>query len=138
MFHRPLQKPFGRIDVDIESHKTVHENRAPTDQSVQLLREMEQKARDNILLAIRSDSNDFKYTASVYSDNHQFTHRLRVQFAINGHQHDIDFELPFQYRDMKGKDLILQVRDLVAKELANLITIDLLRARVFAGAVPGA
>lgn len=113
---------------------TKHEHRAPTDESIRILRELEQKARDNILLCVRSDSNNFKYTATVYSDDHQFTHRLRVQFALNGHPHDIDVELPDKHSG-DTKALVTRVRDLIAEKFANLLVIEMLQSRTLVGKI---
>ena len=116
-------------------HVHSNEHRAPTDESIKILRELEQKARDNILLLVRSDSNNFKYTATVYSDNFQFTHRLRVQFALNGHPYDLDFELPDRYaaRADDKKAILLRVRDMIAKEIASKISIEMLQAKTLVG-----
>ena len=70
------------VDRDV----TVTENRAPTDESVKLLREMEEKARASILDQIVVEDNIVKMKAVVYTRPDLMKHEVAFSGTINGHE----------------------------------------------------
>lgn len=67
--------------------KTVTEKRAPTDESVKLLKEMEGAARDKILDSVRLDKNDPLQAVIHYEDNPMNASRgYLIQFYLDGRQ----------------------------------------------------
>ena len=70
------------VDRDV----TVTENRAPTDDSVKLLREMEEKTRASILEQIVVEDNIMKMKAVVYVRPDLMKHEARYSGTINGHE----------------------------------------------------
>ena len=58
MFDKIILAP-GRTRTEYVTRE-VHEHRAPTDESVKLLREMEQKARDQVIEAIMKSAKTGK------------------------------------------------------------------------------
>lgn len=98
----------------------VHEHRAPTDQSVALLKEMEKAATDKIVESMRVTNSDFEAVIQWYWDvmNDQ-TVGVAV-FSIGGtklraeHRGRVD-------RMEQSTDFILALRDAMAKEIANHI-----------------
>lgn len=77
--------PYAQdIDVDIDIH------RAPTDESVALLNEMQDKAKANILTAFKIDSNDLRATGIAYQDD-VFNEMIvcYAKFILNGQEYHI-------------------------------------------------
>lgn len=113
----------GPRHVDIESKTTVHEHRAPTDQSMALLRELERKAEETLLHAIRLDrGNELRFRAIIRQG--LFHEELRVQFNLNDESIDFTITLPLRRSVARtNKDYIVAIRDGVAKEIANRILI---------------
>ena len=74
--------------------KEVHEYRAPTDESVKLLREMEQKAKNEVINSIQLESNYLKANVYLYADPMSFGNMFRVVFDINGHSYVSDIDIP--------------------------------------------
>lgn len=66
--------------------RTVNEYRAPTDESVRLLREMEEKARNEILKSYKLESNILKGVIHEFMDYLHDTSKIGVQFELNGHR----------------------------------------------------
>ncbi len=120
MFSRGLQKPFGRIDVDIDHKTTVTEHRAPTDASVGLLREMEKAAEDKLVATLRCTATQFSFTAHVFDDNAGFQRRMRVRFKLGDQPFDFSINVDRQTAQTK-EDYIHHLRDALAKEIARLI-----------------
>lgn len=63
---------------------SVEEKRAPTDDSVKLLREMEDAARAQVIQAIRLDGNDFKGVLHKQYDTAGDQDLWKVVFDLNG------------------------------------------------------
>ena len=74
--------------VPFEKEVNVTINRAATDESVRLLNEFQEKARNNIIQTIIIDSNIAKCVCIYYQDNDVF-YRLNYQlkFILNGKEH---------------------------------------------------
>jgi hypothetical protein len=66
------------------THVSVEEKRAPTDESVKLLREMEQKARDAVVQSVRVDTNEFKGVLNKMHDPLNDQDAWCVVFDLNG------------------------------------------------------
>jgi hypothetical protein len=74
--------------VLVPYEKTVHEHRAPTDKSVQLLNEMQEKATQNIIETIRLEGNGLSAVALCFENNSIVdivTYHIR--FELNGKKH---------------------------------------------------
>lgn len=67
----------------------VIEKRAPTDESVRLLKEMEQKARDKVIASIELDSNLVKGRVYVMKDYMSGKNNFAVLMDINGKRVEI-------------------------------------------------
>jgi len=80
-----------QVTRDVEKH--VHEHRAPTDESVALLKEMEEKAQEKLLRSYKLDTNDFNAVWHVMQDNLHMVHRVLIQFELNGKTHDIEYSI---------------------------------------------
>lgn len=77
----------------VDRNITQHEHRAPTDESIKLLREMEEKARDNLLLAIRVPDGPIPMAVHVYRDFLGQGCHVRMKMRINGKDTFSDFTL---------------------------------------------
>lgn len=99
--------------------RAVHEHRAPTDDSVKLLREMEKKARDQVIEAIHVGDTTFE---CVVHQQHDFASDLttwRAVFSLNGKNLTADFE--FRPWQTKPADAAVGLRDAISKKIATEI-----------------
>jgi len=83
---------------------TKHEHRAPTDESVKLLREMEEKAKEQVLESYRFDAdNDLANGYVVVSRSPQHLKLIiTVIFNLNGKEYTINEDIredKFKYED---------------------------------------
>jgi hypothetical protein len=68
--------------------KEIHEHRAPTDESVKLLNEMQEKVLSNVLKKF-SVNNTLNVKGMVYNNYLTMEKELHCSFSINGVEHSI-------------------------------------------------
>lgn len=96
--------------------RTVHERRAPTDESVRLLTEMERAARDKVEQSIRLDGNGFACVVQVALDNMSDQRIAVAVFELNGKR--MRAEARVSARGGGQETLAAALRDAVAQQLA--------------------
>lgn len=87
---------MGFFSTHTETHRetvrpvvqTIHEHKAPTDESVRILNEMEEKARENIIRKFVIDDNILNGCIVEFKDD-RYAHDRIVQFrfTLNGREH---------------------------------------------------
>ncbi|MFZ2287596.1 MAG: hypothetical protein WAV93_11475 [Bacteroidales bacterium] len=100
------------------SSVTVHEHRAPTDESIRLLRELEQKANENVLKSTRVDNNSFTAVLHQMRDALSDLDKYAIIFSINGKKIQVSHDAKAWD---KKEETVVAIRDIVAKEIANQI-----------------
>lgn len=82
-----------RVDIDITEHK------APTDESIRLLNEMQEKAKENILKTVYIDENNLKAVCVYYlTTPDSMMIECHIRFNLNGVDYTINHKLNrFQY-----------------------------------------
>jgi hypothetical protein len=94
---------------------SVTEKRAPTDESIRLYREMEEKARASIIKAVSVIDNKFNAMVHAYRDHLSGKNRFIIIFTLNGHKHDVEVET---FDDATGDEIVQKVVDAVAHRVA--------------------
>ena len=93
------------VSVPYEKNVTVHEHKAPTDKSVELLNEMQEKAQRNIIATIKIEENFLKAVAIYYRDEtvmDRMTYHIR--FELNGKEYMIEDHIDnFEWRQEMSK-----------------------------------
>jgi hypothetical protein len=105
------EAPRGPTRVD------VHEHRAPTDQSVKLLREMEAKAESNILATIRL--TDCPVDCVIHHMKSSLTQRIHfiVMYKISGKEYRLDYHSdPFV--DRTPEQIVVGIKTALALDLS--------------------
>lgn len=98
---------------------TVEEKRAPTDESVRLLREMEEKIQKSLVQSIRVENTEFNCVVHVFEDLMSSQFRLMAVFKLNGKQERAEYRTnTWQF---SPEEAITRLRDAVATKIANLI-----------------
>ena len=105
----------------IDAHVSVTEKRAPTDESVRLLREMEDKAEREVLKAIRLEGNAFKGVMHQMYDPMTDEDRYAVIFELNGNRHKV---IEARKRHENMDEFVTRLRDAVAAEIAHIVIVD--------------
>lgn len=71
--------------------REIHEHRAPTDESVKLLREMEQKAKDQIIQAIHVGNSVFECVVHMNKSMMDGSTTILAVFSLNGKKMTAEF-----------------------------------------------
>lgn len=125
----------------VEVHPTVvkhvpttvnhHEHRAPTDDSVKLLKEMEAAAVTKLMDSGRLTDNLVSAEWAIFKDHLGFKLHVRINLMINGRRIELSdtWDIPlnlaedsFEYRDALAKFIY----DLISKEVAKEITLSVM------------
>lgn len=106
--------------------REVHEHRAPTDQSVALLKEMEQAARDKVESAVRIEGNAFNCVVHVMREVVSAEIVAAAIFTLNGNQCRAEARV----RDDalgRGVDSKVELIGRLRDEMARVIAWEMLR-----------
>lgn len=120
MFNRTVINPTQVV----ETSRTIHEHRAPTDKSVKLLAEFEQKALDKLLSITRLDCNLFQavwHTFRTYEDD-----RFHIVCNYNLNHSRKEFQIHFNGK-LDPIEIAAAVRTKLIDELSIHLTEDLFR-----------
>src|SRR6185369_4164674 len=88
---------FDRVTVVAGRPRTeyvtreVHEHRAPTDDSVKLLREMEAKAREQVIQAVHVGDTTFECVCHMQKNHTDGSTTLMAIFSLNGKKMTAEF-----------------------------------------------
>ena len=116
MFTRTEYVPYEKkVSVN------VTENRAPTDESVKILKQLEDEARNKILRSVACNENAFSGVRIDYCrDPMNMSHRYYLRFVLNGHEHIVVTDCPHNDYDSVQKSLVELVSKQVAERIVNL------------------
>lgn len=99
----------------IRAEITVTEKRAPTDESVRLLREMEAKAKAEVIKAVAINDNLFNGVIHTMFDALSYRTTVRLVYSMNGKKLTTDYHID----DSRSlDDSIAGLIDAVAQDVA--------------------
>jgi hypothetical protein len=101
--------------------KTVHEHRAPTDESIRLYKEMKEKAEQSVLDSFELENNLVNARVVVCKSAEYFNQKLQVHYKtmINGHE----FTGVVKVEDTLSRDAMVEK---IVSELSKHIAIEIL------------
>ena len=108
---------FGITERHYHTHN-VTENRAPTDDSVRLLKEMEDAARKKITETTVVSSTEFTCKLHKYHDALNAADMYAVIYTLNGKQSRVDLSVDC-YKELTPEQTACLIRDKVAIDIAN-------------------
>lgn len=109
---------------------TVHEHRAPTDESVRLLKEMEEKAERKLVESIHVGDTLVECVIHVWQDHASDCTRVRAVFKINGKQETAEHEFR-PSREYRGQQVIdANVWRAVQTKISDVIANRMLMAEI--------
>jgi hypothetical protein len=121
---------FDRITLgtpDVHVYSTVTEKRAPTDESVRLLREMEAKSREQVQQSIRLDNTAIDGVLQYHKDIFNDQQVLGCVFSVKGKRMEAKY---VGSAEATREDLVIGIRDAIAREIANHLTATVAKACV--------
>ncbi len=120
--------------VPYEKSVTVTEKRATTDESVKLLNEFQEKAKQNLVDQIKIEDNTLNgvvlfFKQDIVHDKVQWFGK----FSLNGKEHKLQGELPFGFNEKISFHLqwnllnIPDLREVFVAEIAKALMIELMK-----------
>ena len=105
----------------------THEHRAPTDESVRLLKEMQEKAEAKVLSALTIEGNGFNCVIHSMLDGMQWKTVVRAVFDLNGKRMTAEASADADGDQDSRAQLLLDLRDKIATKIANEVLENALR-----------
>lgn len=99
-------------------NKTVKEYRAPTDESVKLLREMENKAKEQVIKAVAVVDNKFNCTIQVWQDSISDSIDVLVVFDLNNERLTAKHRI-FMYQPKSVHEIVQELLKAISDEIAR-------------------
>lgn len=110
------------------SHSThesqIHEHRAPTDESVRLLSEMERAAEKKLISVTRLESNTLHATWHLFEDMFNRQLRAECRLDLNGEIHNLTIVIDCGLR-YNPDGIARKICDEVKEEISKIITYEL-------------
>jgi len=108
--------------------REVHEHRAPTDESIRIYKEMEDKAFDHLLSITKLDNNEFKATWHVFYEGITAHRKAVVRFMLNGKEHTTTISIcDFEAHSGVSDFIVEKVREAMTRKMAEILTLDLVK-----------
>ena len=97
----------------------VHEHRAPTDQSVSLLKELEREAADKVLSVNRLQNNIVDAQWVIVDDKMCLELTAVCRMKVNGHDLQFSVELDRPWRRESARKIVEAIAEKLAKYLVG-------------------
>jgi len=118
--------PQHHVTEQVTRH--VHEHRAPTDESVKLLREMEDKAREQIIEAVHVGDTTFECVIHTYKQAIDMSTMWIAIYSLNGKKLTTKVTTGGMFIEkMSPQAQVEALRDAIARDLATEVLLPALR-----------
>lgn len=77
----------------------ISEHRAPTDDAMRLLNEMQEKSKENLIERYIIEDNDLKGGVFIFKDFRTENFEIVVHFTLNGKEHTVERSVPSWSKD---------------------------------------
>lgn len=118
MFRRPIVVMNSPARIEYVTRE-VHEHRAPTDDSVKLLREMEAKAQEQVIKAVHVGDSIFECVVHMQKNHMDGSTSMLAVFSLNGKKLTAEFR-EHEWRADKFK-MVDGLRAAIADKLSREI-----------------
>lgn len=96
----------------------IHEYRAPTDESVRLLKEFEEKALEKLYSTTRLENNTFNVVWHVFREYITLENKVVCRYKLNDIEYKFEFAIDSMYNSKKiSEQVIEKVKNAVAEHL---------------------
>lgn len=110
-----------------QSYSEITEKRAPTDESVRLLKEMESEAKNKVIEAIVVNNTEFECAVHKLVDPINDRELYRFIYTMNGKKSSVDIAIK-NWPEKTVIDKMMYARDELAKDIANKMIDSVIRA----------
>jgi len=110
------------------SNIKVIENKAPTDESIKILKEFEKAAMDKIVAMGKVEDNVVNFKWYITNDQYTFDGDVcECYFTLNGKEYDFQFTLPHS-KFTPTSEIIEKIRENMLEKLAGVFMLDLFKS----------
>lgn len=113
---------FDDYYINQNSKINIVENRAPTDASISILQEMQEKVLRNIISRMVVDDNTFKGSAALFNDNLEWCYYICVKYNFNSIERIVKIRIDQQDINKGLPHLVKIMKNGIAEDIAVLIT----------------
>lgn len=100
----------------INVHK--HEHRAPTDESIRLYKELEEKALQRLISTTTLEDNTFNATWHVFTDFINHENKAICRYKLNGVEYQFEADVDSIHTGEKlAKEMLKKIREKIADHL---------------------
>lgn len=109
--------------INSTNHTTIHEHRAPTDDSIRLADEMKYKVADSIVWTIRVEDNIINFWAVVFDlDYAKMEYLIKCKFNINWADMIIDINIgQWHYQSINHTERAKFIYKSICEKLSMLV-----------------
>jgi hypothetical protein len=119
MFNKTIIQPTKYIPTEVHHH----EHKAPTDESVRLLNEMQEKALSNTMLLFRVSNSHVDAVIRVVDEVGNMQKIALIKYSINGCDYEDRIELSGM--SLKSKN---EIQDYLVEEWRKIVTSVVMKA----------
>lgn len=103
-----------------------NENRAPTDESVRIYKELSEAAQKSIIDLIKVENNEFNFVVWTQESFTDSLKKIRVKFSLNNKEHIIDYEFSTLFQQPTMETIARTLHSLIVDVVAKQIVIGVL------------
>ena len=97
--------------------KNIHHHRAPTDDSIRLYKEMEEKSREELVGHVRLGGNNFDGVCAVFDEDFGYRRCYRFKYELNGDEYGFDYKSDPM---INGKDELRRALEELRQHIVNV------------------
>jgi hypothetical protein len=112
-----------QVTEHVTKNVNITEHRAPTDESVRLLKELEEKAQQKIIDSIRVADTNFECVVHCLDDFKNSQYILFAKFSMNGHAMETNVKIDrYKFKEEEFRYKAWEaLRKAVADQISNLL-----------------
>jgi len=112
---------YNTIPNTVNVHK--HEHRAPTDESIKIYKELEEKALKNLISTTQLEDNSFNATWHVFHDFMNYENKAICRYKLNGVEYKFEVGVDRIHQgEALAKEMLKKIREKVADHLFISLT----------------
>jgi len=107
--------------IPYEKKITINEQRAPTDDFLKLLKEMEDAVLKRLIKSIVINDNKFNFVCNLFKTQLNLNYELHGKFSLNNEEHIIHIFIPSTQLKTE-KEIVIAIYDALIQEISKIMT----------------
>ncbi len=120
MFNKTIINRSNTEYIPYEKSVNVTEVKAPTDKSVELLNDMQEEARKNIIKSVTIENNIFNVTFDMYASYLDHSKIVVYKYILNGKEYTGEIKVNVMHNENKMYNMLCkQIQDNLFREITE-------------------